>query len=84
MKQVSLLVWMTQLGLSVAVPPVLFILLAVWLRNSLGWGNWVIWTGILLGIYCAVVGFLSSLRTMERLSEDKKKEAPPVAFNDHE
>lgn len=84
MKNVSMLVWLTQLGLSVAVPPVMFILLGVWLRNSCGWGAWVIWASIALGLYCAVTGFLSALRTMERLSADKKKEKPPVAFNDHE
>ena len=37
MKELTLLTWLTQLGLSVAVPPVLFILLAVWLRDSQGW-----------------------------------------------
>jgi len=84
MKHVSLLVWITQLGLSVAVPPVLFIGLAVWLRDSCQWGGWVLWVGIALGIYCAVTGFVSSLRTLSRLSGDQKKEPPNVAFNDHE
>ena len=83
MKDLSLLVWLTQLGLSVALPPVCFILLAVWLRDSCGWGGWVLWAGIGLGIYSAVTGFISSLKTMERLSR-KKKEQPPVAFNDHD
>ena len=84
MKNLSLLVWLTQLGLSVAVPPVCFIGLAVWLRNSFGWGQWVLWVGIVLGIYCAITGFVSTLRSLSRLSEDKKKEAPPAAFNDHD
>lgn len=83
MKNVSLLVWLTQLGLSVAVPPVLFVLLAVWLRNTLGWGLWVIWAGVLLGLYCAVTGFLSSLRTMEQMTRNKKQEKP-VSFNEHD
>ena len=83
MKNLNMLVWLTQLGLSVAVPPVLFILLALWLRDSCGWGGWVLWAGIGLGIYSAVTGFISSLKTMERLSR-KKKEQPPVAFNDHD
>ena len=84
MKNVSMLVWLTQLGLSVAVPPVLFVLLALWLRDSCGWGGWVLWAGIVLGIYCAVTGFLSSLRTMERMSAEKKKDALPVSYNDHD
>lgn len=84
MKNTTLIVWLTQLGLSVAVPPVCFILLAVWLRDRFGCGNWVLWAGIALGIYCAVTGLISSLRTMERMSREKKPEAPTVAFNDHE
>ena len=85
MKNISMLVWLTQLGLTVAVPPVLFILLALWFRNHLGWGGWVLWLGIGLGLYCAVTGFVSSLRTLSRMAEDKKKDEPTVpAFNDHQ
>ncbi len=78
-----MLAWLTQLGLSVAVSPAVFILLALWLRDGCGWGGWVLWIGIGLGIYSAVTGFISSLRTMERMSR-KKKDTPPVAFNDHD
>ena len=84
MKDVSLLVWLSQLGLSVALPPALFILLAVWLRDGCGWGNWVLWVGIILGIYCAVTGFISSLRTLSRATKADKKDKPSVSFNDHE
>ena len=49
MKDLSLLVWLTQLGLSVALPPAGFILLAVWLRNQFGFGVWVIWVAIGIG-----------------------------------
>ena len=83
MKQVSLLVWVTQLGISVALPPVGLILLAVWLRNHRNWGNWVIWVGIGLGIYCAIYGLIHSLKTLGRLTKESKEEAPPIAFNDH-
>lgn len=84
MKNVTLLVWVTQLGLSVALPAGGFILLAIWLMNRFGWGRWVLWAGIALGIYCAVTGFVSSMRSLSRLSEDQKKEEPPVAFNNHD
>lgn len=84
MKDLSLLVWLTQLGISVAVPPVLFILLAVWLRNSCGWGKWVIWVGIVLGLYNAITGLISSLKTLKKLSDRKPKETPPLSFNDHD
>lgn len=83
MKDIHLFAWVTQLGLSVAVPPLGFILLAVWLRNRCQWGNWVIWVGIALGIYCAIHGLYSSLKTLRRLATDEKKDTPTVAFNDH-
>lgn len=79
-----MIVWLTQLGLSVALPPVGFILLAVWLRDRFDWGNWVIWAGIVLGIICAIDGLRLSLKAMERMSRDKQAEKPPVAFNDHD
>lgn len=84
MKEMTMLVWLTQLGLSVAVPLGGFVWLAVWLRDGLGWGDWVIWVGLALGIYCAVDGLRVSLKSLSRLSRPKKKEDPPVAFNDHD
>ena len=83
MKDLTLLVWLTQLGLSVVVPLCGFVFLAIWLRNSLDLGNWILFVGIGVGLYCAVTGFLSALRTLSKISEEKKNEAPPVAFNDH-
>lgn len=84
MKSFNLLVWLTQLGLSVALPPLAFILLAVWLRDRFGWGNWVIWTGIVIGIVCAIDGLRASLRAMERMAKDNKEQDVPVSFNDHD
>lgn len=83
MKELSLLVWLTQLGLSVALPPAAFIFLAVWLNRSFGWGKWVIWVGIVLGFTCAIQGFRDSLKLLARLSDDKKKDDPGVSFNEH-
>ena len=62
MKNVSMLVWLTQLGLSVALPPAVFIGLAVWLQNRFGLGKWVVILGIVVGIVCrrAAVAFLLS------------------------
>ena len=53
MKDLSLLIWLSQLGFSVAFPLAGFILLAVWLRDNQGWGSWVLWVGIILGVICA-------------------------------
>ncbi len=85
MKNIQMIVWITQLGLSVAFPLAGFILLALWLHNDRGWGAWVIWVGVILGFIGAAEGLVSSLRTMERLSRPKDKpEPPPVSFNDHD
>ena len=85
MKDVTLIVFLTQLGLSVALPLAGFVLLAVWLRSSFQLGLWVIFVGIALGLVCAIDGLRSTLKAMARVSKDKKDDAPaPVSFNDHE
>lgn len=85
MKDLSLIVWLTQLGLSVALPMAGFVLLAVWLHRSIGWGQWVIYVGIGLGLVCAIDGLRTSLKAMERLTRKKNEDSPPpVSFNDHD
>ena len=83
MKELNLLVWITQLGLSTVTPLVGFILLAVWLRDRFLLGQWILWLGILLGLYCGITGFLNCLKTLKRITDDNKKDPPPVAFNEH-
>ena len=83
LKDLHLLTWVTQLGLTVAVPPVGFIWLAVWLQNRFQLRQWVLWLGIFMGLYCAIYGLYTSLKSLKRLTSGKKKEAPTVAFNDH-
>lgn len=86
MKNLNLLVWLTQLGISVAFPLAGFTLAAVWLRQKFDLGPWVLIVGIGIGFLCAVDGFRVSLKIMERLSSDKPKadEPPTVSFNDHQ
>lgn len=86
MKDLSLLVWLTQLGLSVVAPLVGYVLLAIWLRNRFDWGSWVIWCGAVIGVISAADGLRSSLRLMSRMAKDRKKDEgpPPVSFNDHD
>ena len=82
----SLLIWLTQLGYSVAFPLVGFILLAVWLRQKFELGPWVILAGLALGLICAIEGFRTSLKVMENMAKDKneKNDPPPVSFNEHQ
>lgn len=83
MKTIRLLTWFTQLGLSAAVPLLLCIGGAVWLRDRFSLGGWVIAAGVVLGVCGAVSGFRSSLRAMERDAGDGEDKTPPVSFNDH-
>lgn len=85
MKEFNLLVWMTQLGISVAVPPAVCTFAAVWLRNRFDLGPWVIFVGIGLGFYLAADGFRTSLKAMDRMGKNSgtDREDPPVSFNDH-
>ncbi len=83
MKDLSLLVWLTQLGLSVVVPLAGFIFLGVWLHQAQGWGEWTVYAGIILGLLFAFDGLRYSLKAMSRLSKEKK-EKPPLSFNDHD
>lgn len=85
MKDLNLIIWITQLGLSVAVPLAGFIWLAAWLHESCGWGAWVIWAGVILGVIMAVDGLRNSLKLLERMSRKKQDPQPPaVSFNDHD
>lgn len=83
MKNLSMLVWLTQLGLSVALPLGGFVILGVWLKNQFSLGAWVVIVCALVGLICAIDGLRTSLKAMERLAKDKKEEKPPVSFNDH-
>lgn len=84
MKDINLLIWLTQLGLSVAAPLGGFIFLGIWLRQHFDLGIWVVLASIFLGLVCAVDGLRTSLKAMERMSKGKNEGPPPVSFNDHE
>lgn len=84
MENISLIVWLSQLGLSVTVPLGGFILLGVWLHNRFGWGNWIIIVCTVLGVICAVDGLRHSLKTMDRIAKNETGDKPPVSFNDHD
>ena len=85
MKDVNLLIWLAQLGISVAVPLVGFILLSVWLHNSRGWGSWVIIAGVILGISGAVSGLRSSLQYLNKASKsDDEDNSSVISYNEHD
>ena len=84
MKELPMLIWLTQLGLSVAVPLGGLIWLSVWLRNHWGWGNWVVIVGVILGVAFAIDGLRTSLKAMNKMAKGQKKDPPEVPFHDHD
>ena len=83
MKDLQLLTWLTQLGLSTAVPLAGFVLLAVWLKNRFGLGNWVLFVGIGLGLLFAIDGFCRSLKLLIQITKGKEKK-PPISYGEHD
>lgn len=85
MKDLNLIVWLTQLGISVALPLAGFVLLGVWLHGHLGWGQWTVWAGIVIGMISAINGFRTSLKLLDGIGNKKTDAEPPAtSFNDHD
>lgn len=88
MKELNMLVWITQLGMGVAMPLVGFIYLGIWLRNKFSLGAWCVIVFCVVGMITAIDGLRVSLKTMERLDKFKKKkkerDVSGVSFNEHD
>lgn len=83
MKQLKHLVMLGQLGLSVAVPPVLCILASQWLMQRFALGKWIMLLGVLLGLGGAASGLCSTLRQL-KAAADREDPPSPTSFNEHE
>lgn len=70
-KELTLIVWMAQLGMNVACPLGGFVVLAVWLQRRFGLGDWVIFVGLLFGICGAIDGLRTSLKAMDTMANGK-------------
>ncbi len=80
-----MLIWLTQLGLSAAVPLAGFTFLGIWLHRSLSFGKWALLLCVVLGILSGARGFWDALKTMETMAKDpKERESPPTSFSDHQ
>ena len=78
------LVWLTQFGLSIVIPPVLCIMGAVWLRRQFALGGWVVAVGVFVGVMAAVSCLQGSLKAMDQQGKaPQQKGPPPVNFNQH-
>lgn len=84
MKVLSMILWVTQFGLSILFPFCLFLYLGFWLQTRFGMGGW----GMAV---CGVIGFLTSISTaksclkslLKARDEVSPPKKPPVSFNDH-
>lgn len=83
MKDLNMLVWLTQLGLSTVLPLAAFCVIGIWLHRGRGCGVWTVWAGLLLGLICTAGSFRNSLKAMERMAEAGSREPPPTSFNEH-
>ena len=89
MRTVRELVWLTQLGLSIVCPLLLCLLGAVWLPDRFGFGNWVIFLGIALGLsgaFSAGAAFVRDVSFLNRPGREKgnNRKKPPISFNEHD
>ena len=84
MKDLRMLVWLTQVGISVAAPLVVFLLSALWLRAQFGLGVWCVLAALALGMICAVSGLRQTLMLMEQMHKKNHQDPPAVpGFNEH-
>lgn len=84
MKLLSLLMWVTQFGLSAIFPTLFFLLVAAWLRAKFSLGFWIVAVMGIWGVLTSISTTKSCLRAMRKAAEELSDgKEPPVAFNDH-
>lgn len=71
------LVFFTQFGLNMMIPPVFYTVLAWWLTRKFGWGNWVVLVGILLGIGTAGVNLWKFAVYTQRKAQESERDQKP-------
>ncbi len=77
------LVWVSQLGLSLLLPLVVFLWLARWLTETHGWPLWIYIPCLLLGLATGAQTFRKFARRMMKQAGRKKDGRDPVGFNKH-
>ena len=73
------LLYLSQIGMSMAIPPILSLWLAGWLQNRFGLGNWIMIFGIVFGIGGMITNLLEYVRVF---SNRAKQETPErISYN---
>ena len=84
MKLLNLLMWVSQFGISIIFPTLLFLWLGAWLQNKFSLGIWVLILFGILGVLTSVSTVRSCLKSMlKAAAELSSQDEPPVSFNDH-
>ena len=73
---------LTQLGITLVVPPLLLCWLALHLQENYGWGLWTTPVAIVIGLLTALCGVWRVVRGVVRQNE-KEDDDPPVSFDQH-
>ena len=80
----SLLLWVTQLGLSLLFPLCFFLILAVRLQQRYELGTWIVLLRGLVGFLTSVSTARSCIRSLRKAAEKASDQKdPPASFNDH-
>ncbi len=77
------LVWLTQLGVSVLVPPVCLTWLCSWLVNTKGAPLWLYAVFIPLGLACGGMSFWNFCKMVLQKAKRHKEEKQQFYFNKH-
>ena len=81
----SLILWVTQFGLSLLFPICFFLMIAVWLQQRFGWGMWIMVVLGILGLLISISTAKSCIRSLRKAAEEASgNKKAPVAFNDHD
>lgn len=81
------LIWVTQLGLSLMMPLLLFMGLCYWLTTAQGVGSWVYIPGLVLGIGAGCSSFWSFWKLVQSRNAQKEKQKEKkqvISFNQHD
>ncbi len=77
------LVWLTQLGFSVLVPPVCMMWLCSWLVDTKGAPMWLYLIFIPVGLACGGVSFWNFCKMVMHKAKPKQGQERPINFNKH-
>jgi len=73
MRILSRITLISQLGLSFVTPPLLLLLLALWLQDKFGWGDWILLCAILTGCISGGCAVFNLIRAEIRRDAPKNK-----------